>query len=107
MTHAAQLELSDLEIDWLWQIVVTMITQVAASHCCSLPEAVAFVGADYPSHVRRVIRVIFQNQPLDVDQQAVGSPEVDEVSAIPTTAREQETEEIEDQGFLAAKLLDR
>jgi len=106
--RTAELELGDLEVEWLWQIAVTMVTQTAASERCSLAAAVSLVNADYPSCVRRVLEVIFQNQPLDINQRGTGSPDTGEVSSSTAApaAHEEETEEVEDRGYLAAKLLD-
>lgn len=106
--RSVELELNELEIEWLWQIAVTMIVQTAVACNCSLSTAADRMRTDYPGHVRRVLEVIFQNQPLDT--QADSTIEAEEENTASTIRHaapiaEQDTEDSEDTGFLAAKLL--
>lgn len=106
--RSEELQLDELQVEWLWQIAVTMIVQAAVASGCSLSAAAERVSVDYSSHARRVIEVIFRDRPLDFDGQ--GADEEDEPSATSSTGRvppvgELDTEEVQDAGFLAAKLL--
>jgi len=57
--------LSSFEIEWLWQIELSMLTAVAISRSCSLPEAAQEVQANRRALANHALSLIFQSQAID------------------------------------------
>jgi hypothetical protein len=53
--------LSSFEIEWLWQLQISMLTATAVAQQCSLPEAAAFVAGNRQAIAERTLDVIFQS----------------------------------------------
>jgi superfamily II DNA or RNA helicase len=64
-------KLSRFELDWLWQIELSMLTAVAISRSCSLSEAAKEVQANRIKLTERTLEVIFQSQRVDDQGDAV------------------------------------
>lgn len=57
--------LSSFEIEWLWQIELSMLTAVAISRSCSLSEAAQVVQANRHALANHALNIIFQSQAID------------------------------------------
>jgi len=57
--------LSSFEIEWLWQIELSMLTAVAISRSCSLSEAAQEVQANRHALADHALNLIFQSQAID------------------------------------------
>lgn len=57
--------LSSFETEWLWQIEMSILTAVAISRSCSLPEAANEVQANRLILANRALDIIFQSQMVD------------------------------------------
>ncbi|MBK8989776.1 MAG: DEAD/DEAH box helicase [Chloroflexi bacterium] len=57
--------LSSFEIEWLWQIELSMLTTVAISRSCSLPEAAQEVQENRHALANHALNIIFQSQAID------------------------------------------
>lgn len=63
--------LSIFEIEWLWQIELSILTAVAISRSCSLVEAADEVQANRPVLAERALDIIFQSQTVDEEGDSV------------------------------------
>lgn len=59
------IKLSSFEIEWLWQIELSMLTAVAISRDCSLSEAAVEVQTNRIKLAQRALEAIFQSQKVD------------------------------------------
>jgi hypothetical protein len=59
------LQLGGLEVEWLWQVALSMITRVAVEQQVSLPEALALLQRDYRTQASGVLAILFRNRPAD------------------------------------------
>lgn len=57
--------LSSFEIEWLWQIELSMLTAVAISRSCSLSEAAQEVQENRLALANHALNIIFQSQAID------------------------------------------
>lgn len=65
----AETKLSSFEISWLWQLELSMLVAVAIAGHCSLAEASQEVRADREHLAERAMKVIFQSQQEDEDDE--------------------------------------
>jgi len=65
-------ELSDFELDWLWQLELSMLVAVAVSRGVGLAEASEEVGQRRASLAERAMDVIFQSQRTEEDDDDLG-----------------------------------
>jgi len=101
------LQLNDLEVEWLWQVSLTMVVQTAIERQLSLPEATELVVSDFLASARRTLAVIFGSTTMDAGHSADAREEVvSEEHPVEPVAREVDTPiEMEEIGYLHAKLL--
>src|SRR5262249_28758430 len=64
LEHDVRLEqlLTSFEINWLWQLELSMLMAVAVAQNLTLPEAAETVQADRIAIAERALKVIFQSQ---------------------------------------------
>lgn len=62
-------KLSSFEINWLWQLELSMLVAVAVSRQCSLSEAAQEVRADRERLAERAMKVIFQSQQAEEEDE--------------------------------------
>jgi hypothetical protein len=69
-THARVIKarLSHFEVDWLWQLELSMLVATAVARSCSLPQAAEEVRATRLSLSKRTMEVIFQSQQIDAEE---------------------------------------
>lgn len=102
-----ELKLSDLEMEWIWQLELTMITWVAIEQQLPLDAASAYVDQHREALAGKVLAIIFRNQPMDKVTQTEteeGGTTEKRVEQLVSVANETEDEE-EKIGFLQAKIL--
>jgi hypothetical protein len=83
------LQLNDLEIEWLWQVSLTMVVQTAIEHQQTLAEAAAIVAKDFLASARTTLAVIFGSTAMDAGRSAAVLDEVvNEEHLVEPVARE-------------------
>lgn len=100
-------QLNDLEVEWIWQVSVTMVVQTAIERQLTLAAAAEIVARNFLAFARATLSIIFGSTAMDVGRAAdVPDEEASEEDPVAPVAREAdalaETEEI---GYLHAKLL--
>lgn len=96
--------LSDLEVEWLWQLELTMTIFVAVERRLSLAEASTIVQRERILLARQVLSIIFRTQPMD--ECVIDPSEMMEKQPAETSAPGMEGEEDEEElGYLQIKLL--
>ena len=65
----AESKLSSFEIGWLWQLELSMLVAVAVTRQCDLREAAQEVKANREHLAERAMRVIFQSQQVEEDDE--------------------------------------
>jgi hypothetical protein len=65
----AESKLSSFEIGWLWQLELSMLVAVAVTRQCNLREAAQEVKADREHLAERAMKVIFQSQQVEEDDE--------------------------------------
>jgi hypothetical protein len=105
------LNLNHLEVEWLWQIALSVVVETAIERQIGLAEATSAVQIDYVSCAQKVISIIFQNRPPDEQAGGTSDDQAESVSsesqqAPLSMAHESDAlEERTDIGYLQNKLL--
>jgi hypothetical protein len=100
-------QLSDLEIEWLWQVSLTMIVQTAIEHQVTLSAAMTIATRDFLASARKTLAVIFGTATLDsgASTMPLDASDNEEHQAEPVGREVDAPSETEEIGYLHAKLL--
>lgn len=103
-------KLGGLELEWLWQVALSVITRTAIEQQVSLAEAATIIRCDYPGQAARVLAIIFRNQAFDAGTRPDEEEDDTEVPERSTAPQADELDSESDQerveaGWLQARLM--